>query len=280
MPFIKPRNQEPASSLAARARSASGKVRTSAAQHLKRFWNWLTRLRRWLSEPLPTAAWRTASGLALAALAAWFFASKLQDGIRFFGLFLQLLGVGTVAYGLRKTRELFGQPSLTEQITEWWQRRPKYAPKPQDIVLEAGVMPAPQLASFTFQEGVKPDTSVEGRLAALEKKYDALQKQLGEVHNRITTETSQLGAKTKAEQQERERRDREIEERLKELSTGGLSIEWTGLVWLYFGIACATIPDKMAESPWVCLGALLAAPLLAYFGLRELKRRTSEENTD
>ena len=106
----------------------------------------------------------------------------------------------------------------------------------------------------------------------LEKRCDALRKQLDEVHGRITTEVSRLDTATKLEQREREGGDRENADLLKELSTGGLSIEWMGLVWLYVGIACATIPDEIAESPWVCLSTLLLAPPLAYFGIRTLTK--------
>ena len=121
---------------------------------------------------------------------------------------------------------------------------------------------------------------MEGRLAALEKKYGALQKHLEKAHGRVTTEVTQLDAAIGDEQQEREQRDREIEERLETFSTGGLSIEWTGLVWLFVGIVCATIPEEIAESPWACISALLLAPPLAYFGVRALRRRTSEEGAD
>ena len=125
---------------------------------------------------------------------------------------------------------------------------------------------------------------MEGRLAALEKKYGALQKHLEKAHGRVTTEVTQLDAAIGDEQQEREQRDREIEERLETFSTGGLSIEWTGLVWLFVGIVCATIPDEIARHFWAACAlaavALLAWLLFLFTGARRTLREEASASDD
>ena len=246
MPFIKPRNQKPASSLATRARSASGKVWTSVAQHAKQFWDWLPRLRRWLSELLLRvlkAVWLPLSGLVLAGLVAWLFASELQDGIRFFGLFLQLLGVGTVAYGLYDVHEKLGLPSLKERIAERVKRFPKYAPKPTQLGPEGSGWVEIYSSDDRHIDGFNPDKPVEERLNALEKALNELWRWQEETSNKA----SMLGTAIEDERRKRKGGDQENADLLKELSTGGLSIEWMGLVWLFVGIVRATIPEEIAS---------------------------------
>src|SRR5665811_1457162 len=44
--------------------------------------------------------------------------------IRLTGLALQLLGVGTVVWGISDTKAFFGQPSFVRQTTDWLTRFP------------------------------------------------------------------------------------------------------------------------------------------------------------
>ena len=113
--------------------------------------------------------------------------------------------------------------------------------------MEAPISVSSSANDASVRKGQKPDTSVEGRLAALEKKCEALQERLGEAHDRITSEASQLDVAVKVEQRECKEDDRKNADLLKELSTGGLSIEWMGLVWLFVGIVCATIPEEISD---------------------------------
>jgi hypothetical protein len=61
--------------------------------------------------------------LAVALLVVWW--RETEPTFRFVGVALQLLGLATVAVGIRNTRALFGRPSMRKRFVEWWRRRPR-----------------------------------------------------------------------------------------------------------------------------------------------------------
>ena len=50
----------------------------------------------------------------------------LASLVRYSGLALELLGIYTVAMGLKGKRELFNKPSFIEHIKNWWKQRPAW----------------------------------------------------------------------------------------------------------------------------------------------------------
>jgi hypothetical protein len=64
--------------------------------------------------------WYTLLGLlATWWVPLWLFTTNPEAHMRWTGMLLQIGGVGTVAWGLSKTRQLFNQPGIWESIVSW-----------------------------------------------------------------------------------------------------------------------------------------------------------------
>src|SRR3546814_8710666 len=73
---------------------------------------WLRALWFWLTEP--RHFWLATFVVALALVFA-LRRGTTEPEIRISGLLLQILGIGTVAWGIRETRALFGRPTLVAE---------------------------------------------------------------------------------------------------------------------------------------------------------------------
>src|SRR3954462_7728239 len=62
--------------------------------------------------------------VVIASALAMEFGFQSEPVVRITGLVLQLLGIGTVAWGISETRALFGQPSLASKTKAWLARFP------------------------------------------------------------------------------------------------------------------------------------------------------------
>jgi hypothetical protein len=205
----------------------------------RRLFLWLKNMLHWLWEL--QVLW---TALAVVILAFLVFAVflPLEAGIRWAGFFLQALGLVAVAFGLEETRKLFGRPSTWEWLSRWWRRRPSYHPK--SVTIRAGGASASMGASVaTITAGHRPGASLEERVAALERDFERLQEQVTKAEQQLRDELQKLHTQ---ERQEREEADKQLKKLLEELSVGGLHLEIRGLIWLFFGIAFATVPGELA----------------------------------
>ena len=122
-------------------------------------------------------------GVVVVALVLWaaFLTDYRPAAVRMGGLALQLLGVLTVAWGVHRTRQIFGRPGLTKVIKSWLQRFPRFKPK---SVSGAGSFAAS--ASITASgcaQSVAPEgASVEKRLSVVEDNVKRLTTRVDEMH--------------------------------------------------------------------------------------------------
>src|ERR1700674_75551 len=82
----------------------------------------LSELRRWATRDLVTwvaearCGWLTISVIVASLVVAWAAPAALEVRVRWLGMFFQMLGIATVAVGIRDVRSLFGKPSLGSWI--------------------------------------------------------------------------------------------------------------------------------------------------------------------
>lgn len=93
--------------------------------------NWLARLRawvirigHWLGEPW--RAWVAVVTIPGLLLLSALILHQWEQRLRITGMVLELLGVVTVAIGLRGVRQLFGRPSLSQLFVDWVKQFPKF----------------------------------------------------------------------------------------------------------------------------------------------------------
>lgn len=206
-------------------------------------WHRTKRLLAWLAE------WRLLYIASLCVLIGfsfiWGFDSS-EKSIRLVGLALQILGIGTVIWGITVTRRHFGHPPLFSLLTSWLRRcplirRPAHI-QPEGITLGVSVLNG----RLTFVFTPTPGAALEDRLAHIEKGMEAIQKRIDDAESQIDREFSLSHGNLLVETRKREAADNEIMTALDESSTGGVTISAIGALWLFVGVILSTASHELA----------------------------------
>jgi hypothetical protein len=163
------------------------------------------------------------------------------------GVILQVLGVFSVAYGVRETRRQFCQPSLPARMLAFISNVPKY---PKRVTgADASIQHADISSAFgrLGSSGIAahvPD--VEARVSLLERQIQELAaataRGTAEVQGQLLKQQRQLDAESKR----RAEAVTHLHRTLELTATGGLDLSLCGIVWLLFGSVFGTIPADVA----------------------------------
>ena len=205
---------------------------------------WVKAVLYWIVEP--RLFW-LCTFVVVASVALVLFGGVSEPKIRIIGLLLQLCGIGTVVWGLRQTRKLFGRPGFFENLVEWLKRFPKY--KPRAVSIEGNItLPRIQLAGSAHGwQSAGPEASIEKRLAVVERNLLDLNQRLVQVQQRIDDETRKITSELHEERVLREKEDGETKRKIELSQTGGLSISIMGLVWLLLGVILSTASAEIVK---------------------------------
>jgi hypothetical protein len=208
-----------------------------SASRIKQLWPWLVEVRfAWL-----------ALGVIAAALIVALRPHTPEPVIRLTGLVLQLLGIGTVIWGISETRALFGHPSFAAKAKSWIERFPL---RRRNIVLAAG---AASLAAATCKarghvtQGPGPNPTIETRLDALERNISVIHERISGTEKEMDEEFRKTAEALKNEAQARQAEDNAIREKLEATGTGGVHISAIGASWLFVGVVLSTAGVEIAE---------------------------------
>jgi hypothetical protein len=192
----------------------------------------------------PRLVWLALGVVAIAALPVWWW--KSEPAFRIAGMALQLLGLGTVAWGIRKTRELFGRPSMRERFMRWWRGRPR-----RRHTVSASVAIAMGHASMTADaeawSETSPDVCVEVRLTALEKNLLEVRGRFNAFKQKTQMDLGKLTDDLGQETQVRGDEDRAIRTKLEETGVGGLDLSVMGVLWLCVGVIMSTLSIELEK---------------------------------
>lgn len=204
---------------------------------LKALWNWLSELRHF---------WLT---IAVTGIALFI---SLRPGteepvIRFSGLALQILGIGTVAWGISETRALFGRPSLFAVAKSWLLRFPPF---------HSGVVSGTaniDLGGLTMSgrgysmDNAGPNATPEARIEVLEKNIGRVNERIDQTQREMDTEFRNADAALKQEEQARDAEDQAIRHKLETSETGGIHVTAMGALWLLVGVTLSTASLEIAK---------------------------------
>ena len=197
----------------------------------------------WLAEGRPV--W-LALGVIVVALVVSLRPETPEPVIRYTGLVLQMLGIGTVAWGISETRALFGRPSLTSKTKAWLGRFPLLR---RITVVAAGAACASALtcrarAYVTEGPGAKP--TLESRVDALERNIDLVHERISNIQKEVDEEFRKASRALKSEEQQRQLEDDAIRDKLEATGTGGVHISAIGAAWLLVGVILSTAAVEIA----------------------------------
>ena len=214
---------------------------------LKPSLDWLHQFRLWLIAEL--YRWRALIIAIITVLVALFVA--LQPGIgerlvRVLGLLLQLIGIGTVGWGVSNTKSQFGHPTLIAKAGTSLRNFPPLRRSP--IVGTAALTADAFLCAdrVRVRVGVGPNPTLEARIEVLEKNLSSVDDELTQTREHLEAEQRSLDDALHKGTQARAVGDETLRRLLESAATGGLHITEAGVVLLFSGVVLSTLPAEIA----------------------------------
>ena len=156
------------------------------------------------------------------------------------GMVFQILGIGTVAWGIKKTRQRLGKDGirkiLRQQLKELFR---------ESIIGSANIYEggdAVAAVGGTVERGVVLSGSADERFQALADAIKRLSRDVSDLHTDLFKETAELRKALDAECQKLREADERVRNLLDDIETGGVEIAMAGLVWLVIGVIMTSIP--------------------------------------
>ena len=207
--------------------------------------NWrIKRLIDWLGELKP---FYFAMIPVLLAAVSIYFLNASEPSIRISGLLLQIIGIGSVIWGISKTRSHFGHPSSINIFLAWLRRFPLIRRnayiEPEGINLGASLVGVKLTSVFT----PNPDAALDERLKVIEKGIETLQNRIGDTEHQIDQYQSTTDGKILVEERTRKNEDKKIMSSIESFSTGGLYISAIGALWLFVGVVLSTASPEISR---------------------------------
>ena len=210
---------------------------------MRKLLTWLKSILHWLVE-----WWLFGLGFLVVAAPVAFivFVGAGEAAIRYTGMGLQLLGIGTVAWGIHTTRKEFGHPSV---FAAWRKRLNRFPPFGGRVVTGSGhatlsALTASARGCSSVVAGANP--TVDERVQALEENLKLVNDWVSQTQNEMDQEFRKQCDALKQEQQVRSDEDQHIRAKMESTETGGLHISAMGALWLFIGVIMSTIPSELA----------------------------------
>ncbi|MGD0233387.1 MAG: hypothetical protein ABSC55_02500 [Syntrophorhabdales bacterium] len=206
------------------------------AFRLKTLWPWLVEARY---------AWLSLAVISL-ALVVSLRPHTTEPVIRLTGLALQLVGIGTVMWGISETRALFGHPSFASKARAWLVRFPLLR---RNVVLTVGSLTTSAAlgkARLYGTQGPGVNPTIESRLDALEKNVTSIHERISQTQKEMDEEFEKTTGALMREEQLRQAEDNAIREKLEATGTGGVHISAIGASWLFVGVILSTAAPEIA----------------------------------
>lgn len=209
-----------------------------STSRIRLLWPWLAEARyAWL-----------AAGVIGVALVVSLRPHTPESVIRLTGLVLQVLGIGTVIWGISETRALFGYPSFTAKAKSWLERFPLMR---RNIVLGAGAgslgIVTGKARAHSTHRPAGPNPTTEERLESLERNIVLIHERISSTEREMDKEFRKTVEAIKTEEQARQTEDNDIRTKLEATGTGGVHISAIGASWLFVGVVLSTAGVEIAE---------------------------------
>lgn len=167
--------------------------------------------------------------------------------VEFSGLLLQLTGLLTVAIGLSRARETFGERGLPRWLHHAFRRLKNIFSPPEPVTGKAHMELEPgtvQGRGVHLAERVGND--LESRVDYLEQQLDQAAQEIRNLQEQLTATQQNTARVLSAERKERQEEDQRLGAQMKEAVVGGIHVEATGVFYIAVGIVLTTFPGLIA----------------------------------
>ena len=192
--------------------------------------------------------WYTLLGLLAAWwVPLWLFTTNPEVHMRWTGMLLQIGGVGTVAWGLSKTLQLFGKPNVLDSVVQWIGAFPRLLRKGTGQTVRLGFSENITVGHDMSVSTLKPKPqTVEAQIEWLIERIEKQKRRIHKLEQQAKEQTEILKEKVQQETSERASEDDRINQHvLEEVAIGGLHLEFMGVVWLVVGIVLSSFPAEL-----------------------------------
>jgi hypothetical protein len=225
-------------------------------EFIRKLGNWLFRIYKWLIFEFKLflitvfpliVGYIFIKLIPLGLLKTSFFLDDIECRFRGIGLFLELLGIGTVIFGLNNSLNLFESSPILGNIIEKFKRFPKF--KISHLTLSASPCVSIESLLGTMSVRVSPpsNATIEDRVVFLEEEMKRALSQIQENKTNSDKELKKLLDALNAERSEQESRHKQVQQSLKEFAVGDVYIELMGIAWLITGAISATASTEWAK---------------------------------
>ena len=207
-------------------------------------WNWLRAIGRWFAEF--KHLW-LALLVCVVALVVALRPPATEPTIRLTGLALQLLGIGTVAWGIAEARALFGHPSTISVARSWLVRFPQLGPKTVSASINI-TLPGLRASMRGYAtHGPEPNATLDARVEVLEKNIAGVNERLDQTQREMDDQFRDAKAALKQAEEIWFAEGRAIHEKLEATGTGGVHISAIGALWLFVGVTLSTASPEISR---------------------------------
>ncbi len=211
---------------------------------LKQYFNWFKRILTWLFEIKYTLLSIAVIPITISIFYLIFY--DWETKLRLSGMFLELIGLLTVALGLRDTRKLFKHPSFAERAIKWFTNFPKFKNNIHIVVGSASLNMRGGAVSAHVTVNSNKDITIEERLSLLEDKINTLNETQSAIASKVDDNYKKHNQDLEKEQDNRELGDNENKDLIQNASANGIVLEAIGIFWLSIGIILATASEELA----------------------------------
>jgi ElaB/YqjD/DUF883 family membrane-anchored ribosome-binding protein len=177
--------------------------------------------------------------------------SSLDAGLKVAGFLIGLAGLALVAFGLWRTRRLFGKPSLPSRVRAWLRNVRSLVIEGRRISVDVSFAVSVAFSGKASTQVTTAPKTLRQRIDELERRASAAEQKIEEARAEANQKLGELRAALLNEETNIRETIATLDKRLEEFSVGGLDLEGMGLSWLIVGSGLSTFHEEIAKwSMW------------------------------
>jgi hypothetical protein len=176
---------------------------------------------------------------------------KTEDNIRFYGLFLQLIGSILLVYSLRDKLILFKGLGLIDFFKDYFKRFP--INKAHKILDIQGSSHSHSTVSGDLRTVVRPKEDLKDIIRYVDEEFEYLQKRLAKLKNELKSDVNKIKRELSESKYKISQELQDTKMLISDSSVSNIWLDMFGIFTILTGIIYATIPDIIEKLIFQCI---------------------------